>query len=153
MRNLRFSQRWNFEFFWVVTPWRSPCSLHFHFILKMDVAWSFKTLLFYQNTTWRHNAVELHLGLPQWGMVILVKSVADQLVTKMSAKLDYRVHKKLQLHLILRQLHLTHTLTPSFPNINFNIILPSSPRWRKRSLPLMLSDQNVTCPTLQSPLI
>jgi hypothetical protein len=50
--------------FWVVMPYGDtvghqyfggPLLLHLHFTLKMEVAWSSKTVVSYHITTWRHN--------------------------------------------------------------------------------------------------
>jgi hypothetical protein len=63
--NFLTSVAFQFDVFWVVTPcsvvvgyqqrFRDPCCLHLHNPEDLEVTLTSKTLVSYQNTTWRHN--------------------------------------------------------------------------------------------------
>jgi len=63
----------------------------------------------------------------------------------MKLKAFYGVYKGLPWVSILIQMHPVHTCTPYFPNIHSNIILPSTLRSLKWSLPFRFSNQNFVC--------
>jgi len=60
-------------------------------------------------------------------------------------KVHYCVHNSLPLFPILSQMHSVHTLPPYFPKIYFTIILPSTPRSSKWTVPFKFSYQIFVC--------
>jgi len=60
-----------------------------------------------------------------------------------SLKVHYRVHNSLALVRMLIQMHLVHIFPHYFPNIRYDITLPSAPMSSEWSLPFRFSDQNL----------
>jgi len=78
-------------------------------------------------------------------------SVSQEILSLLrNGKVHYRVRKSPPPVPILNQIHPVHTLPSYFSRINFNIILPSTPRSSKWSLHLF-SNQNFACMRARCP--